>query len=233
MGIQVFDSAEDVATAAAEAFVQAATGAIASGGRFSVALSGGTTPKRVYQLLATESYRDRLDWTRVHIFFGDERCVPVDHPDSNYRMAREALISAVPIPGENVFPIQGDGDPGSNAQKYEQQLKQFFVNTHWPIFDLVLLGLGEDAHTASLFPGTKALHEDNAWVVANWVEKLQTWRITLTAPVINHAAQILFLVTGSSKAKPLSTGIGDAALSHGRHHGPSGQAGRSGDRRRW
>lgn len=207
MATQVFNNPEEVATAAADRFVQAATEAITSRGRFDVALSGGTTPKRVYQLLASNAYRDRIDWTRVHIFFGDERCVPLDDRESNYRMAREALLSHVPIPSENVSPMQGEGDPNLNAQKYEQELRRSFNNVEWPTFDLVLLGLGEDAHTASLFPGTNALHEDKSWVVANWVEKLNTWRITLTAPAINHAARILFLVTGRGKAKPLSTVI--------------------------
>jgi 6-phosphogluconolactonase len=221
MGVQVFDNPEAVAQAAADRFVQASTEAIAARGRFDVALSGGTTPKRVYQLLASKDYRNKVDWGRVHIFFGDERCVPMDHPDSNYRMVREALLSQVPIPNENIFPIQGDGDPKLNAQKYEQQLRKLFKDSDWPRFDLVFLGLGEDAHTASLFPGTSALHEDKAWVVANWVEKLNTWRITLTVPAINHAARILFLVTGSSKAKPLSAVINGSGNSPAQLINPS------------
>ncbi len=204
MNVRVFDSPEDVALAAADRFVDRAQSAIAARGRFSVALSGGTTPRLVNQSLATEKFRYIVDWSRVYIFFGDERRVPPDHPESNFRMARETFLSTLPIPGKNIYPIPTDGDPAANARRYEKKLREFFGEVEWPRFDLVFLGLGEDAHTASLFPETEALHEIKAWVVANWVEKLGSWRITLTAPAINHAANILFLITGSSKAKALS-----------------------------
>jgi len=202
--VQVFDDAEAVARGAAERFVELGQAAIDARGCFSVGLAGGSTPKRTYELLASEAYREQLNWSKVHIFFGDERCVPPDHSESNYRMANEALISRVSIPPPNVHRINGLGDAVANASLYEDELRTFFNPASWPRFDLVLLGMGDDGHTASLFPGTKALAERQAWVAANWVEKFSTFRITLTAPVINHAANIVFLVSGTSKAERLS-----------------------------
>jgi len=201
--VQVFDDAEAVARGAAGRFVELGRAAIDARGCFSVGLAGGSTPKRTYELLASEAYREQLNWSKVHIFFGDERCVPPDHSESNYRMANEALISRVSIPPPNVHRINGLGDAVANASLYEDELRTFFNPASWPRFDLVLLGMGDDGHTASLFPGTKALVEPRAWVVANWVEKFGTFRITLTAPAINHAANIAFLVTGATKAERL------------------------------
>ena len=201
--VQVFDDAEAVARGAAERFVELGQAAIDARGCFSVGLAGGSTPKRTYELLASEAYREQLNWSKVHIFFGDERCVPPDHSESNYRMANEALISRVSIPPPNVHRINGLGDAVANASLYEDELRTFFNPASWPRFDLVLLGMGDDGHTASLFPGTKALAERQAWVVANWVEKVGAFRITLTAPAINHAANIAFLVTGATKAERL------------------------------
>ena len=192
-----------MARGAAERFVELGQAAIDARGCFSVGLAGGSTPKRTYELLASEAYREQLNWSKVHIFFGDERCVPPDHSESNYRMANEALISRVSIPPPNVHRINGLGDAVANASLYEDELRTFFNPASWPRFDLVLLGMGDDGHTASLFPGTKALVEPRAWVVANWVEKFGTFRITLTAPAINHAANIAFLVTGATKAERL------------------------------
>ncbi|PWT81593.1 MAG: 6-phosphogluconolactonase [Acidobacteria bacterium] len=202
--VTVLDTPDQVARVAAERFVNLASQSIADHSWFNVALSGGSTPKAVYELLAGSPYRDQIDWYRTHIFFGDERCVPWDDPDSNYRMAREALLARVLVPAENVYPMKGDGDPDTNAQAYEQTLRSFFHELEWPRFDLTFLGLGEDGHTASLFPETAALREERAWVVANWVEKLKSHRITLTAPAINYSQQILFLVTGEKKAMPLA-----------------------------
>ena len=192
-----------MARGAAERFVELGQAAIDARGCFSVGLAGGSTPKRAYELLASEAYREQLNWSKVHIFFGDERCVPPDHSESNYRMANEALISRVSIPPPNVHRINGLGDAVANASLYEDELRTFFNPASWPRFDLVLLGMGDDGHTASLFPGTKALVEPRAWVVANWVEKFGAFRITLTAPAINHAANIAFLVTGATKAERL------------------------------
>jgi 6-phosphogluconolactonase len=201
--IKVFDDPEQVAQAAARRFVELANEAVSARGTFSVALSGGTTPRRIYELLAGDDYRDRVAWQNVHVFFGDERTVPADHAESNYRMANEALLSRVPLPAENVHRMDGVGDAAANASRYESELRGFFGNVGWPRFDLVMLGMGDDGHTASLFPGSAALAEQRAWVVANWVEKFNTWRITLTAPAINAARNVLFLVTGAGKADRL------------------------------
>ena len=202
--VLVIDDAEAVARAAADRFVELAGSAMASEGRLSVALAGGSTPRRTYQMLASDEYRERIDWARIHIFFGDERCVPPTDSESNYHMAHEAMLSRLPVlPRENVHRMMGEGDPYTGARLYEQELRSFFPDAPWPRFDLVLLGMGEDGHTASLFPDTHALREERAWVAANWVEKLRTFRLTLTVPAINHAANVLFMVTGVAKAERL------------------------------
>jgi 6-phosphogluconolactonase len=198
--VEVFQTAEDVAQAGAEKFLTLARAAVAGHGSFSVALAGGNTPRRTYELLAGDSFRGLIDWNLVHLFFGDERCVPANHPDSNYRMVNERLISRVGIPAINVHPIKGEGDPAESARLYEENLRSFFAGRAWPHFDLVLLGLGEDGHTASLFPYTSALAEKRAWVVSNWVEKLETYRITLSAPALNSGANVTFMVAGATKA---------------------------------
>lgn len=203
-GVKVFDTAENVAHAAAERFVSLASEAAAEKGGFSVALAGGNTPRRIYELLASPEMRERVPWPQVHVFFGDERTVAADHPESNYRMANEALLSRVPVRAENVHRIRGLGDAAANASLYESEMREFFGDSAWPRLDLVMLGMGDDGHTASLFPGTEALREMRAWVAANWVEKLGAWRITLTAPAINGAAAVLFTVTGDAKAERLS-----------------------------
>jgi 6-phosphogluconolactonase len=202
--VLVFDSPENVALAAAEKFVAYAQEAINSRGVFSVALAGGNTPRRVYELLATAPLKQLIEWSRTHLFFGDERCVPPDHPESNYGMVYAALISKVEIPSENVHRIAGEGNPEQNAERYEKELRTFFGELRWPRFSLVLLGMGEDGHTASLFPGSDELKEESKWVVATRTEQLKQDRITLTAQVFNHAAHVVFLVTGQAKAKRLS-----------------------------
>ena len=216
--VQVFDDAESVARAAAESFIQLSLEAVKERGAFSVALSGGTTPRRVYELLASDEYGGRVEWPKVHVFFGDERTVPPDHADSNYRMAREALLSHVSIPAENVHRIEGLGDAAANASDYESVMRGFFGDADWPRFDLVFLGMGDDGHTASLFPETSALGETRAWAVANWVEKLGAWRITLTAPAVNAARRVVFLVTGASKSERLHEVLNGA---HDPSHLPS------------
>lgn len=200
--VRRYSDANHLAHTAAELFVALAKPAIAEQGRFTVALSGGSTPKALYQLLAREPYANQIEWPHVHIFWGDERCVSPDHPDSNYRMAREAFLQYVPLLPENIHPMHGDIDPAQASAEYEQQLRIFFGNG-LPAFNLVLLGMGDDGHTASLFPGTAAIHEQNRWVIGHYVEKLESWRLTLTPPVINAAAQITFLVAGKSKAERL------------------------------
>lgn len=198
--VQAFETAEKLARAAAAQFVELANDAVADHDLFHVALAGGNTPRRMYELLAGDQLRSIIDWTTVHLFFGDERCVSSDHPDSNFRQASEALISHVDIPAANVHRIEIEADATSSATRYESELRDFFMNVEAPPFDLVLLGLGEDGHTASLFPHTEALKMTDKWVVANWVEKLSAYRITLTPAAINGSAQVIFLVAGANKA---------------------------------
>ncbi|MET0649366.1 MAG: 6-phosphogluconolactonase [Pyrinomonadaceae bacterium] len=203
LNVYVFDDAESVARAAAARIAELARESIEARGRFAIALSGGSTPRRVYELLAGEDFRERIDWPNVHVFFGDERMVPPDHHDSNYRMASEALLARVPIPPENVHRIDGVGAADANASAYESEMRELFGDEEWPRLDHVLLGMGDDGHTASLFPGTTVLGETRLWVAPNWVEKLGAWRVTLTAPVINAARHVTFMVTGAGKAARL------------------------------
>ena len=201
--ISVFDTSEQLAVAAAERFVECAREFHGTLERFSVALAGGNTPRRVYELLATERFKNRIDWPQIYLFFGDERSVPPDHPDSNYRTVYESLISQVPIPPKNVHRIVGEGNPNENARAYEKQLRTFFAGLSWPRFEFVLLGMGEDGHTASLFPNSAALREMSRWVVPTKNEQSDQDRITLTLPVFNHARRVTFLVTGKKKAQRL------------------------------
>jgi 6-phosphogluconolactonase len=204
--IFICEDLNEVSQRAAELFAQLAGEAISSSGRFAVALSGGSTPKALYALLASDSFRTRLPWSKVHLFWGDERCVPPDHHDSNYRMTRESLLDRVPIPQENIHRLPAEQEDHERAAKdYEEALEAFFKlgAGRLPCFDLILLGLGEDGHTASLFPGTTALGVTDRLVVANYVEKLRAHRLTLTVPVINKAANVVFLISGESKASVL------------------------------
>jgi 6-phosphogluconolactonase len=188
---------------AADLLVDLATKAIAERGRFTIALSGGNTPRPIYARLAAAEYVDRMEWRKVHVFFGDERCVPPDDTRSNYRMAREALLDQVPLPPEQVHRIQGEIDPDQAALRYEQELRDLFRTSMFPAFDLIYLGLGDNGHTASLFPGTAALREQTHWVVPQYVEVMMTWRVTFTVSLINAARHIAFLVAGAGKAEPL------------------------------
>ena len=201
--ISVFNTPEQLAIAAAERFVECAEESLRESDCFCVVLAGGNTPRRVYQLLATEPFNSRMDWSKVHLFFGDERAVPADHPDSNYAMVYETLISKIAIPAQNVHRIPGEGDVNENAKRYENHLRSFFSEQAWPRFDLVLLGMGEDGHTASLFPNSAALNERSRWVVAARNEQSGQDRITLTVPVFNHARRVMFLVVGDKKAQRL------------------------------
>jgi 6-phosphogluconolactonase len=187
--------------AAAGEFARCASAAINKSGRFTVALSGGQTPRAIYSLLARD-YASSLPWERIYIFFGDERHVPPADPQSNYRMANESLLSHVPIPAENVHRIDAELEASAAAEQYQSVLEQFFdLNANeLPRFDLVMLGMGDDGHTASLFPGTAALQEETRLVVANHVEKLTADRITFTLPVLNAAAEAMVIVAGVNKA---------------------------------
>jgi 6-phosphogluconolactonase len=199
--VQVLPTAAELFCAAAEEFVRAGKLAVAARGRFTVALSGGSTPKSLYSLLAAQ--HAAFDWDRTFLFFGDERHVPPDHPDSNYRMVNEALLAKVSIPAENVFRVKAENpDAAAAALAYENDLRRFFAlqSGEFPRFDLILLGLGPDGHTASLFPDSEGLKEQSRLVIANWIEKFNTHRITFTFPVLNSAAEVIFLASGSDKA---------------------------------
>jgi 6-phosphogluconolactonase len=202
--IEVLPTAADLFHAAAEEFISVGRSAIGAQGRFTVALSGGSTPKALYSLLAT-NYAT-FPWNRVFLFFGDERHVPPTDPESNYRMVNEALLTKITIPSENVFRVPGENpDALAAAADYEAQLRRFFAlkPSEFPRFDLILLGVGPDGHTASLFPDSEALEEKTRLVVANWVAKFNTHRITFTFPVLNDANEVMFMATGTDKADML------------------------------
>ena len=193
---------EDLFHAAAQHMVEVLTRSQQGGKLCSVALAGGSTPRGLYQLLAHPPYVSQIAWERLRIFWGDERPVPPDHPDSNFRMAQEAFLSHVPIPPDQVFRIEGELAPEAAARRYERVLREEFgvSNGEVPCFDLILLGMGADGHTASLFPGTSAVAELNQLVAAPWVESQQTFRVTVTPPVLNAAKNVIFLVSGLDKA---------------------------------
>jgi 6-phosphogluconolactonase len=214
--LDVFLSKEDLAKGAAEWIISMIAISISQHGNAAVALSGGTTPRSVYALMARDEFRNRLQWERVHLFWGDERCVPPYSSESNYRMIRDSLLTHLAIPKENIHRIPAELEPAAAARQYEQEIKQLFSlkDGEWPEFDLVLLGLGEDGHTASLFPGTPALEEKSRVVTEVFVEKLQAHRVTMTLPVINNASNVLFLVSGKDKAPILSEILeGDKGIS--------------------
>ena len=198
--LAVLPSAAALADAAAGRFVAAAGDAIASRGQFIVALSSGSTPRDTYLRLGTGALVSKVMWSRVQVLWGDERCVPPHDVESNYRMARETLLDRVPVPAENVHRIHGEDDPATAARVYETTLRALLRTPAGARIDLVLLGLGEDGHTASLFPGSAAVHEQTRWVMAARAAAASMWRITLTPAVINAAVEVLFLVSGRAKA---------------------------------
>jgi 6-phosphogluconolactonase len=202
--IRILADGAAIAKSAAQEFIQAAAAAVREKGVFNVSLAGGSTPKALYTLLATDpALSPPVPWDKIHLFFGDERHVGPGHPDSNFRMATEAMISRVPLTKDQVVRIKGEyQDAEEAAREYEQALQSYFnlKAGEYPRFDLLLAGMGNEGHTLSLFPGTKALHADGRIVVRNWVGKLYTERITLTASAANNAAQIILMVTGADKA---------------------------------
>ena len=204
--IAVVSNPEELSLRAVEEFIRLSEESIREKGRFTVALSGGSTPKELYRLLADNRCSNRITWKRVNLFWSDERCVPPDHSKSNYRMVRELLIDRTPIPKENIYrmPAELDDHAGA-AREYTQALQTFFhlKAGEFPRFDLILLGIGDDGHTASLFPHTLALDDTAGLVSANYVEKLGEYRLTLTVPLINRAACVIFLISGESKAAVL------------------------------
>lgn len=197
--IRVCSDLEALSHATAELIAAEARQAVKARGRFVVALAGGNTPQRTYELLARQPLREQVPWLKTHVFWGDERCVPADDPRYNARMACQALLDHVPVPSAHVHPMICNGSPREAAAEYEALLRGFFAASR-PRFDLVLLGLGENGHTASLFPGTSALGEQQRWVAAVYVAEEGLHRLSLTAPAINQAALVVFLVSGSAKA---------------------------------
>lgn len=199
--VVILPDPEALAHEAARRFVALAREAAGSRERFSVALAGGSTPSRLYRLLAEEPYRSQVPWDAVHLFWGDERCVAPGDPGSNYRMAEENLTSRVPVRPEHIHRVRGELEPATAARDYEQEIQDFFCGPH-ARFDLILLGLGEDGHTASLFPNSPALAETERLVAAATAvyQDRPAQRVTFTLPVLNSARQVLFLVTGSAKA---------------------------------
>jgi 6-phosphogluconolactonase len=209
--VNVLADARALAAAAAERFVDAANRAIADRDRFVVALSGGSTPRRTFELLAHEPFASRVNWSRVHIVWGDERCVPPTDAESNYRMAREALLDHVPVPSENVHRMRGEDDPEGAAVSYEAELRALLATPNdspssnpGRRIDLALLGIGDNGHTASIFPRSAVVDERVLWVAADYVPDVSMWRLTMTAPLINASAEILLLVSGAAKASVLA-----------------------------
>jgi 6-phosphogluconolactonase len=204
--IQVFPDVHAIAKRAGENIVEAAAAAVKQHGRFTISLAGGSTPKTLYALLASDAFRSQIPWDKTYLFFGDERHVPPDHPDSNFRMASESLISKLSLKPEQVNRIKGEyEDANKAALEYEQVLRSFFKLTpgQLPRFDVLLIGMGDEGHALSLFPGTKALHDNGRLVMSNWIGKLYTERVTITAPVANHSALAMFMVTKADKALAL------------------------------
>jgi len=201
--VKVFDRTEDLIINSAEKIVSIAQEAVQKRGQFTLSLSGGSTPKGVYSVLAASPLKEKINWEKTHIFWGDERSVVRTHPDSNFRMAKESLLDATGIPPSNIHRVASEEDPMLAAQQYEDDIREFFgiADGLFPEFDMILLGMGDDGHTASLFPDSEALTVQNRLVVDNFVKKLNTHRITFTFPLINHARNVLFIVSGSTKSK--------------------------------
>ena len=202
-GVLVFPDARSVARAAALRWLELSRQFIAQEGQFSVALAGGNTPREFYRLLACAEILPQVEWSKVHVFWGDERAVPPDHPESNYGMARRELLSRVPLPHENIHRMEAEHpDPGRTAKSYEDILRRYLRldARGFPRFHLILLGLGADGHTASLFPRPEELGNTRDWVRTPFIEKLGSRRMTLTLPLLNAAHHVLFLVTGAAKA---------------------------------
>jgi len=215
--IIILEDFEKLAEEAAVQFIKLARQSIECRGIFSVALAGGSTPRNCYKLLAGEAFQRKISWKYVHLFWGDERNVPYNHSDSNYQMVREELLDKITIPSKNIHPFPTDLNPEEAAESYENELCRYFNLQlgQFPGFDLILLGMGTDGHTASLFPNTMALKEKKRLAIANYVEVLNAYRLTLTVPLINNSRTVIFLVSGDSKAEILNQVLnqsGDSVL---------------------
>ncbi len=202
-----------------EHFIRCANHCIGERDAFHVALSGGSTPKAVFHILSSDHFADKIDWAKVHLYWGDERCVPHSHADSNYKMAMDAGFDKLPIPKEQIHRMEGDLDPEEAAERYSKILP--------PIMDLIILGMGDDGHTASLFPDTDALNEEKKSVVANYVPQKQSWRITFTFPYINAARGVVFYVFGKEKKSMIRQVLRRVDKY------PAGRVGKSGRRALW
>lgn len=196
--IHIYPTLQEVSMAAAELFVQKVSQAVKQRGQCHVVLAGGETPRHTYEIVGASPYCARLPWKDIHMYWGDERCVPAAHHLSNQKMARQSLLNHVPIPPENIHPITYEDSPQQAAEKYELLLRQLLGQTH-PQFDLILLGLGNDGHTASLFPYTDVLQEKESWVSPVYLQEQDMYRITLTPPILNQGRDILFLISGANK----------------------------------
>ena len=199
--VRVFPDRHALSHAAADTFRSLAGQAVSDHGRFAAALSGGSTPQELYALLAEKPYRDQVAWERIHLFWADERCVPREHAASNFRLVKELLLSRVPVPEESIHRIAGESGADRAATTYERELRTFFGRDAYPELDLVILGVGEDGHTASLFPGASQLGEQEHLAVPVFLGDPMKDRVTLTLPVLAHARQVLFLAAGLSKRK--------------------------------
>ncbi len=204
--IEIYDTPQEVAIAAAELVIRTATMAIRNSGRFSWSLSGGSTPKALFTLLGSDPYISQIDWHNVDIFWGDERCVPFDHPDSDFGMAYDAMLSKISADKTpRIYRMIGELNPQKSAESYEALLQGYFGPSPSASFDLLMLGMGDDGHTASMFPGTAPIHEQTHWVLGHFVPKLAAWRLTFTPPILNLAGQVIFLVTGANKREILKS----------------------------
>jgi len=202
--IQLLPDLEAISYKAAEIFLNLSQSSLPSKERLAVALSGGSTPRRFYRLLGSDPYRNQVEWHRIHFFWVDERCVPKEYEESNFKTVYDPLLSRVPVPEENIHRIRGEEGPEEAAREYDDAIKAFFGGTEIPVFDLIILGMGEDGHTASLFPGSEALREKKRLAVPVYKGGQEIHRVTLTFPVLNNASQVLFLVSGRSKSKVLA-----------------------------
>jgi 6-phosphogluconolactonase len=202
MNLHIYDNVIQLSEAAAEWITVQIENTLKTQDRFTIALSGGSTPQKLHLLLASSPYKERIDWEKLHIFWGDERAVPFEDDRNNARMAFDTLLDNVSVPMEQIHVMRTDIDPALAAFEYEKILHRYFDESP-STFDLVLLGMGDDGHTLSLFPGTKVIHEQKDWVASFYLEAQKMHRITLTAPVVNKAAAIIFLTTGTNKAHAL------------------------------
>ena len=208
IGLNVFETTDLMSEAIAEFMVKLAAGSIAARGKFVIALSGGHTPDKLFSLLSSALFKDRIEWEKTFVFWGDERCVRINDERNNAHQAKLLLLDKIEIPLNNIYPIPVDSPPAEAAKKYEEILKDFFAQSP-ASFDLILLGLGENGHTASLFPGTTVLNETKRWVKEVYVDEQKEWRVTMTAPLINQAHNVVFLVSGKEKAEILHAILDD------------------------